>query len=149
MGIREYICRMQKTLETHIQKSYGLKHVPSKHTGIFLDSTTKIGSIGVQVRHRLTTHGFSLNFTREPLIWFQEVVACGLEDVHAGCVEIAAKQKVDVANQISSFVDVFGDMFERDMIKIDVDAGGEVGEAIELLEEAARKAGDWPQIPVP
>jgi len=147
MGIREYICRMQKTLETHLHESHGIKHVPSEHTGVFLDSVTKIGSIGVQVRHRLTMHGFAVNFTREPLAWFEEVVACGLDDVKAGCVEIAAKRKVEVADEIPRLVDVFGRLFQRDMVEIDVDAEEEVGEAVIALEEEARQAGDWSKTP--
>lgn len=148
MAIREYICRIQKTLETHLQESHGIAHVPSEHTGVFLDSATKVGSIGVQVRHRLTAHGFALNLTREPLTWFDEVVACGLHEIKAGCVEIAAKKKVKVTDEIPRLVQVFGRLFNRDMERMVVDAEGEAGEAITALEEEARKAGDWPNVPV-
>src|ERR1700722_12035372 len=79
MGIREYICRLQKMLEMHLKEAHGLDGVPSEHTGVFLDKVTKVASIGVQVRHRLTSHGFAMNVTREPLAWFDRVVACGLD----------------------------------------------------------------------
>jgi lipoate-protein ligase B len=87
MGIRDYIYRMQKTMSTVLKDEYGIASVPSDNTGVFLNDTTKLGSIGVQVRHRLTTHGFAFNVTREPLAWFSQVIACGLADVKAECME--------------------------------------------------------------
>lgn len=35
-------------------------------------------SIGVQVRHRITSHGFALNVTRDVDPWFKRIVACGI-----------------------------------------------------------------------
>jgi len=67
MGARDYVCRMQKTLELHLKEAHGITPAPSGHTGVFLDRTTKIASIGVQVRQRLTSHGFAMNITREPI----------------------------------------------------------------------------------
>jgi len=137
MGIRDYICRLQNTLQTHLLESHGIEPVPSQHTGVFLDSATKVGSIGVQIRHRLTTHGFALNITREPLGWFDQVVACGLDDVKAGCVETAAGKDLDVADEIPRLVDIFGRLFERGMVKMEPDAEGEAGHAIMALEKEA------------
>ncbi|KAI0311452.1 hypothetical protein OF83DRAFT_1030825, partial [Amylostereum chailletii] len=77
-SVRDYICRLERTLRLHLREAHGLAHHASAHTGVFLDARTKVGSIGVQVRHRLTSHGFALNVTREPRAWFDAVVACGL-----------------------------------------------------------------------
>ena len=40
---------------------------------------TKIVSIGIQVRHRLTTHGFTMNVTKEPLARFDQLVPVNLQ----------------------------------------------------------------------
>lgn len=34
--------------------------------------------MGIHIRHRLTSHGFSINVTPEPLAWFDLIEACGL-----------------------------------------------------------------------
>lgn len=141
MGIRDYICRMQKTLELHLREAHGIETIPSEHTGIFLDPTTKIGSIGVQVRHRLTTHGFALNITREPVGWLDRIVACGLDDVRAGSVAGAKNTNVSLDGEIPGLVSRFGKLYERDMVQLAIE--GEVGEAIAAVEEEAKQAGPW------
>lgn len=141
-SIRDYICKLQRTIQTHLKDAHGIAHTPSEHTGVFLDSKTKISSIGVQVRHRLTTHGFALNVTPEPCRWFDTVVACGLADVKAGSIagrsKNVAEADVSVANQIPSVVKMFGRLMERDMAKLDLSEDEKVSEAIANLEEQAR-----------
>ncbi|KAG1749631.1 lipoyltransferase [Suillus paluster] len=147
IGIRDYICRMQKMIQSYLQRTHGITHVPSDHTGVFLDPATKIASIGVQVRHRLTTHGFAMNVTEEPLEWFRRVVACGLADVKAGCIVEAEGKNVRVEDVVPGIVDAFGTLFERDMVKLYPQNAGELGEAILALEEDALAAGEWLRVP--
>ena len=147
MGARDYVCRIQKLLQTHLLKFHAIQHSPSEHAGVFLDPTKKIGSIGVQIRHRLTSHGFSLNVTREPLPWFDQIVACGLTDVKAVSVESELQKPVDINEEVSEIVETFGDIFERGMIKLDLKSGGEISEAILALENHATQAGDWLKAP--
>ncbi|KAM6498369.1 hypothetical protein JOM56_006317 [Amanita muscaria] len=147
MGVRDYVCRLQKSIERCLQDSYGIFCIPSEHTGVFLTPTTKIASIGVHVRHRLTTHGFSFNVTKEPLAWFDQVVACGLNDVKATCVEVAAGRQVSVDEVIPKFVSLFGQIYDREMIPIDLEKEGEVEDAIRELEKEGAKAGDWVKAP--
>lgn len=145
ISIREYICKMQKMIQSYLSSTYKLKHVPSEHTGVFLDPATKVASIGVQVRHRLTTHGFAMNVTQEPLEWFNRVVACGLADVKAGCITLAAREQVQVHDVVEGVVDAFSRSYERNVEKLDLKSTGELGKAILELEE---RAGDWPRTPV-
>ena len=149
MGIREYICRLQKTLEDYLHTAHGLSHVPSEHTGVFLNATTKIASIGVQVRHRLTTHGFALNVTRQPLPWFGQVVACGLSDVKAGCVEeaIDGNKPLRMVDEMGSVLDAFGRVFGREMVKLGVEDDRPMLDAISALETDAERMGDCPPSP--
>lgn len=147
MGARNYVCIMQKMLERYLRESHGLQHTPSEHTGVFLDPMTKIGSIGVQIRHRLTSHGFALNVTREPLAWFDQVVACGLDDVKAGSLESASNKPVSMAEELEKMVGVFGRAYDREMIALEAEKEGEVGEAILSMEAEAVQAGSWPKAP--
>jgi lipoate-protein ligase B len=146
MGARDYVCRMQKLLELHLAEAHGIKPISSPHTGVFLDPTTKIGSIGVQIRHRLTSHGFALNVTHEPMAWFDQVVACGLIGVKAGCIEVSTGKRVRMEDEISGLVSIFGRVYERDLVPLRLDEG-EIGAEIVKLEEEAERAGDWPRTP--
>lgn len=149
IGIRDYICMMQKMIQSYLLRTHGITHVPSDHTGVFLDPGTKIASIGVQVRHRLTTHGFAMNVTKEPLEWFGQVVACGLADVKAGCITEAKGDNVRVEDVVPGIVDAFGTLYGRDMVRLYPQNAGELGEAILALEEDALAAGEWLRAPSP
>lgn len=149
IGIRDYICIMQKMIQSYLLRTHEITHVPSDNTGVFLDPVTKIASIGVQVRHRLTTHGFAMNVTKEPLEWFAQVVACGLVDVKAGCITEAKGKNVRVEDVVPGIVDAFGTSYGRDMVKLCPQNAGELGEAILALEEDALAAGGWLKAPSP
>ena len=148
MGIRDYICRMQKTVSAVLRSEYGIESVPSDNTGVFLNETTKIGSIGVQVRHRLTSHGFALNVTREPLAWFNQVVACGSADVKAECMENAMGEPITVGEVIPPLVETFGRIYGKDMEDMDLEREGEIGELIRELEEEVVAMGEWTREPL-
>ncbi|KAJ3557832.1 hypothetical protein NM688_g1259 [Phlebia brevispora] len=151
MGIRDYICKLQTALKLHLREAHDIVTVPSDNTGVFLDEHTKIASIGVQVRHRLTSHGFAFNVTREPLAWFDRVVACGLADVKAGCIADASKkagdEEVTVDGEIQGLAERFGRVFGRDVRELDVDHEEEIGEAIRSLEATAHAQGKWLRAP--
>lgn len=88
-----------------------------------------------------------MNVTREPLAWFDQVVACGLVDVKAGCIESAVCKPVQVDDAAKGVVAAFGAIYKRDMEKLSVESAGEVGQAIIELEEEAVAAGEWPRTP--
>ena len=147
MGARDYVCRMQMALESYLREAHGIEPFSSDHTGVFLDPVTKIASIGVQIRHRLTSHGFAINVTKEPVGWFDQVVACGLDDVKAGSIQGATGRNVTVDDVVRGIVMVFERIFGRKFRQMDLGAAGEIGEAINAVEEEARKAGDWMKVP--
>ncbi|TCD62939.1 hypothetical protein EIP91_006202 [Steccherinum ochraceum] len=151
IGIRDYICKMQTVLRRYLSESHGIVSVPSDNTGVFLDAHTKIASIGVQVRHRLTTHGFGLNITPEIYPWFDQIVACGLADVRQTSIAAVSTGKtsenVTVPGEIDGLVGRWGKVFERDMEKLDVAREGELAEMIRVLEQEAQYAGPWSRTP--
>ncbi|KAF8349814.1 hypothetical protein F5887DRAFT_401663 [Amanita rubescens] len=148
MGVRDYVCRMQKSLERYLQEAHGIGSIPSEHTGVFLSATTKIASIGVHVRHRLTTHGFAMNVTKEPLSWFDQIVACGLDNVKATSIETAKRGEVTMEEVVGPLITTMGRIYEREMIELDISGGGLVEEAIQELEKIAEEAGAWKTEPI-
>ncbi|KAI5119037.1 hypothetical protein M0805_001860 [Coniferiporia weirii] len=148
LPVRDYICRVQRMLQAHLRDAHDIPAVPAPHTGVFVDdgdgrgARTKLGSIGVQVRHRLTTHGFAMNVTREPLAWFDTVIACGLADVRAGAIAGRSRSvgpaDVSVSGEVPGVVGSFGRVMEREMVRLDIEEDDEVTRVIVDLEEEAR-----------
>lgn len=148
LGIRDYICLVQKSLEGYLSDTHAISSYPSDHTGVFLDRSTKIASIGVQVRHRLTSHGFALNITNEPISWFNTIVACGLDDVKAGSIELATNSKHNVVREIPAIVQSFGSAMNREMVPLHLGGAGPVEAAISEMEEyAVTLPATWPSGP--
>jgi lipoyl(octanoyl) transferase 2 len=138
IGIRDYICRLQRTLLLYLREEHGLTPTMSEHTGVFFSEYEKVASIGVQVRHRLTTHGFAMNITSEPRAWFDEIVACGLADVKAASVEDATGRRVDVGMEVPGIVERFGRVMERQVVPLEV-GSGELAKLVYTLEQESRK----------
>ena len=137
IGIRDYICRLQRVLSLHLREAHGLSPVATEHTGVFLGEHEKVASIGVQVRHRLTTHGFAMNVTREPRAWFDQVVACGLADVKAASIEGATGRNVRVGTEVPGIVERFGRVMERQMVPLQPESS-ELSELVYALEQETR-----------
>ncbi|KAI0273446.1 hypothetical protein BC834DRAFT_921518 [Gloeopeniophorella convolvens] len=137
LGIREYICRLQRVLALHLREAHGLVPVETAHTGVFLGAQAKVASIGVQVRHRLTAHGFAVNVTREPQRWFDEVVACGLPDVRATSIEAAAGRETAVEAEVPGVVARFGRVMEREMAPLELGADA-LGELVGAVDQESR-----------
>ncbi|KAI0006172.1 lipoyltransferase [Russula compacta] len=138
IGIRDYICRLQRILSLHLQEAHGLTPTASEHTGVFLGKHDKVASIGVQVRHRLTMHGFAMNITHEPRAWFDQIVACGLADVKAASIEVATGRNLEVGIEVPGIVERFGRVMERQMVPLEV-RSGELAELVYTLEQGSRE----------
>ncbi|KAI3623117.1 hypothetical protein CBS14141_003900 [Malassezia furfur] len=93
LSARCYIDRLQQSLRAALEAppiAIPTQMAPSteaKYTGIWVDDTHKIASLGVHVRHRITSHGFALNVFNTALQGFQNIVACGLPDVRLTSIE--------------------------------------------------------------
>jgi lipoate-protein ligase B len=147
IGTRDYVCRIQHMLKCYLRESHDIPSIDSEHAGVFVDSKTKIASIGVQVRHRMTSHGFAINITKEPLAWFKQIVACGLDDVRAGSVESKLGKGVVVEDEIPAIIQQFENSFDREMVVMDPGKEGDIGAAIIALEKEAGDIGGWIRTP--
>ncbi|KAH7330640.1 lipoyltransferase [Rhizoctonia solani] len=146
MPIRDYICNLELSLREHLKSHYGLTHYPSEHTGVFLSPDEKIASIGVHVRHRLTTHGIAMNITKEPTAWFDQVVACGLDGVKAASIEGATGKPVTVAQEAQRFAEILAGKMGRELAPLN-EAHPAIWETVQGLEREAVAAGSWNEKP--
>ncbi|KAF8526598.1 lipoyltransferase [Hysterangium stoloniferum] len=148
LSIAQYICKLQTAMKYHFINTYGIQSVDSDNTGVFLSEDVKLGSIGVQIRHRLTSHGLAYNVTREPLQWFNQVVACGLTGVRAGCIAGATGRDISVPDDLNRFLPIMSRTFGREMININMEQDGQLQELIRDLEADADRGGPWPAAPI-
>jgi lipoyl(octanoyl) transferase len=149
-------------LKKYLERYHGIKPIESEHMGVFVQERLKIASIGMQVRHGLTSHGFAINVMEEPIGWFDQVVACGLEDVRAASVQSvlrgqtvqpgqSAQQQgtgIDMMKEKKRLVELFGEVYGREIRELGERDGGEIWNAVKEMEHIADEAGDWPKRPI-
>lgn len=140
------MCVLQKAMGS-FARSYDVPIIPSDNTGIFVSPTQKLGSIGVQVRHRLTTHGFALNVTDEPIPWFREVVACGLHGVNAVSLAGLTGRDLSLKESIPGLLGHVETHFKAPTEALSEAGDAEISELIREVEGDASAAGEWAQMP--
>jgi lipoyl(octanoyl) transferase len=77
----------------------------------------KIAAIGVHLSRWITTHGFALNATNEPLALFQGIVPCGIADGGVTTVERLTGRRVAPAGLVEPVLEHFGAVFGREIIR--------------------------------
>ena len=73
----------------------------------------KVAAIGVHISRWITTHGFALNVTEEPLPYFQGIVPCGITDGGVTSVERVLGRPVAVRDVVPRLLAHFADVFSR------------------------------------
>lgn len=111
----------------------------------------------MQVRHRLTSHGFAVNITNEPLAWFDRVIACGLDGVQAASVQSTTEAKptsskrekpLGVTEEMGVLVEMFGERYEKKIYPLEKNGPHEIVEGVKRLELMAEALGKWPKEPL-
>lgn len=115
-----------ETFLASLTTSLGVTVYPLEHTGVFTSPISKIGSIGIHIRRRITLHGFSINIEEQTLDWFRNIVACGLDDVSATSVQTELRKikksegrEIEVRDVVERAVKGFGEGYGREMIRLD------------------------------
>ncbi|KZO92547.1 hypothetical protein CALVIDRAFT_520082 [Calocera viscosa TUFC12733] len=162
LSARCFVDKLEDTLRQYLLLTHSIPTLnPSPSPGLFLSPTLKLASLGISIRHRLTSHGFSLNVTPEPIAWFGQIVACGLPGVSAGCMtdELAkagwtgGEFALPVESVAQGVAEAFGNRFGRGMRPLTreglegLEGGREVCDAIRGLEEEARGLERWEATP--
>lgn len=95
--------------------------LPPPHVGAYPSATSKVGSIGIQIRKRITSHGFSLNVTDDVRYWFDQIIACGDASIKATSIEKEleklgrpAKPRLEVDIVVPLAIQQLAQVFKRD-----------------------------------
>jgi lipoyl(octanoyl) transferase len=76
----------------------------------------KIAAIGIHISRWITTHGFALNVTNEPLPFFGGIVPCGITDGGITTMERQLGRAPAIADVAARLAAHFGEVFGREII---------------------------------
>ncbi len=76
----------------------------------------KIAALGIHIARWVTTHGFAVNVTNEPLENFRGIVPCGIMDGGVTTMERVLGRGPSVSEVAREFPAHFGDVFGREII---------------------------------
>jgi lipoyl(octanoyl) transferase len=76
----------------------------------------KIAAIGVHLSRWITTHGFALNVTDEPLPFFRGIVPCGITDGGVTSMESVLGKRLAMTVIADAVRTRFAEVFEKDII---------------------------------
>jgi lipoyl(octanoyl) transferase len=77
----------------------------------------KIAAIGVHISRWITTHGFALNVTNEPLAHFSGIVPCGITDGGVTSIERVLGRVLSLEEVAAALLPRFADVFGREIIE--------------------------------
>jgi lipoyl(octanoyl) transferase len=77
----------------------------------------KIAAIGVHLSRWVTTHGFALNVTDEPLPYFAGIVPCGITDGGVTTIERRTGRRLRPEDVARTVLPHFGEVFGREIIR--------------------------------
>ena len=76
----------------------------------------KVAAIGVHISRWITTHGFALNVTEEPLPYFRGIVPCGITDGGVTSMERVLGRSVELRDVSRRLLVHFADVFSRNVV---------------------------------
>ncbi|GAA6009142.1 lipoyl(octanoyl) transferase LIP2 [Rhodotorula paludigena] len=140
LSTRCYVDRLERFLEDFATSLHIPVH-PLEHTGVFTSPTTKIGSIGIHIRRRISLHGFAFNVEQQTKAWFDNIIACGLADVRSTNVEAELRKRGElgptdekrVLDTVPLAVELFGRRYGRKMRQLEPD--DEFAEARQMIAD--------------
>lgn len=88
---------------------------PDRVTSVWVGND-KIAAIGVHISRWITTHGFALNVTAEPLAGFRGIVPCGIADGGVTSIETLLGAAPPLEEVAAVFRARFGAIFSREII---------------------------------
>jgi len=77
----------------------------------------KIAAIGVHISRWVTTHGFALNVTNEPLAHFSGIVPCGITDGGVTSIERVLGRAPSLQEVAAALLPCFAGVFGREIIE--------------------------------
>ena len=111
------------------------------------ESQAKIAAIGVHISRGVTSHGFALNVTNQPLEYFQLIVPCGIATKPVTSLEqqLCGRATPSMDEVAQAVARNFGRVFDSQVVWVDsLDAllGRSVGVPVRAPEELRQLAGE-------
>lgn len=111
LGVRVFVERLEQTI-IDCATDFGIKGVGrTENTGVWVDRTKKLAALGIAVSHGVTYHGIAINCNTD-LSWFDNIVACGIEDVSTTSISKELLHEVTVNDVLPKFVECFEANFD-------------------------------------
>ena len=113
---------------------YGVKGFTTEDPGVWVgEGPKKITAVGVHLRRNISSFGIGLNVTEEPMWFFKQIVACGLEGKEVTSLQgVGVEAKVD--DVAEGFVERFVNRVNADFA-CGVNAGEKIDEVYRVREE--------------
>ncbi|GAA5823942.1 hypothetical protein JCM11251_003353 [Rhodosporidiobolus azoricus] len=126
LSTRCYVDHLERFL-ANLATSLSIPVHPLEHTGVFTSPSTKIGSIGIHIRRRISLHGFSFNVEEQTKSWFDQIVACGLADVRSTNATtelrksgtLGEKEEKLVLDIVPTAVELFAKQYGRELQQLE------------------------------
>jgi lipoyl(octanoyl) transferase len=116
--VRRYVGDLEEVLIRTLADlgvAAGRSSIRGRMTSVWVGND-KIAAIGVHLARWITTHGFALNVTDEPLSSFLGIVPCGITDGGVTSVERVRARRFQLRDLVPLVTRRFADVFEREII---------------------------------
>lgn len=118
--------------------AYGVRGFTTTDPGVWVQegpAQKKITAVGVHLRRNISSFGIGLNVTEEPMWFFRQIVACGLEGKETTSLEGVGVGGVGVEEVARGFVEGFVNRVNRDFACGEGATGEKIEEVYEVREE--------------
>jgi lipoyl(octanoyl) transferase len=125
MDLHSYRCDLRwyvSMLEEVVIRSLGDHGIVGErlagHHGVWVSGATrKIATIGVSASRWVTCHGFAVNVTRDVLLPFRRIVACGLDGASMTCMQemVSDSQTCSMEQVRQTLASRFAEIFNVDL----------------------------------
>ncbi|KAL4906863.1 hypothetical protein BDW74DRAFT_129048 [Aspergillus multicolor] len=105
--------RLLENSVVDVLRSYGLDGLITEDPGVWVPRPSgdglpmKVTAVGVHLRRNISSYGIGFNVTQEPMWFFRQIVACGLEGREATSLEGQGVKEATVEEVAEKFVDAF------------------------------------------
>ena len=118
--VRDYMRNLEESL-IRLLHTYGIKGSrASGYTGVWTEYG-KIAAMGVHISRWITRHGFALNVNTN-LSFFELIVPCGISGRGVTSMQKLLAREFDLLDVAEKFAQEFGGIFNRPMIKMEVES---------------------------
>ncbi|EKV19165.1 Octanoyltransferase [Penicillium digitatum] len=124
-------------------KSYGVEGFTTEDPGVWVQPVAgsgslqprKITAVGVHLRRNISSFGIGLNVTDEPMWFFKQIVACGLEGKEATSLQGVGVPGLEVGDVAAAFVEKFVNRVNADFACGENSRGEKIDEVYRVREE--------------